>query len=117
MPRPAFLFLINVIIKFMDAITLSDFKDKFFEIIYSTPNSQIGVMTLKPGEDSGPEDIHPGDQVVYVIEGEIEVEVRKKIAKLSAGMLLTIPSKSQHHIYNHGQRTAFLFSVYAPPSY
>lgn len=101
----------------MHPLSLNTFKGEFFKIIHTTDKSQVGVMTLSAGQDSGPEERHEGDQVVYIIEGAVEIEVNREPRKLSAGMVVTIPANAQHHIYNRSSRAAFLLSVYAPPSY
>lgn len=101
----------------MRPIDIDEHKGKFFSILGQTDLSQIGVMTLKSGGDSGPEDIHPGDQVIYVIEGKAKVEIGQDSLEVSPGMLLTIPKQTRHHIYNTGKTDLFLLSIYAPPAY
>lgn len=92
-------------------------KGKFFEILATTPQSQVGVMTIKPGEDSGPEDAHPGDQIVYIIEGEAEIETEGEKVRLAGGMAGIIPAKAPHHIYNRGTEDLFFLTIYTPPAY
>lgn len=101
----------------MQIVDIKKSKGKFFKILAGTPFSQVGVMTIKPGEDSGPEDIHPGDQIVYIIEGEAEIESDGKTHKLDEGAAGIIPAKAQHHIYNRGTKDLFFLAIYTPPAY
>ena len=101
----------------MEPLDIKKRKGEFFKVVSETPRSQISVMTLRPGQDSGPEDIHPGDQVVYVIEGTAEIELERKRHTVGEGMVFTIPAKAQHHIYNTSSEDLFVMSVYAPPAY
>lgn len=101
----------------MHILDINKEKGKFFEILATTPQSQVGVMTIKPGEDSGPEDIHPGDQIVYIIEGEAEIEIDGEKANLAEGMAGIIPAKARHHIYNRGAKDLFFLTIYTPPAY
>ena len=101
----------------MEVIKIPIHKGKFFKVLGQTDKSQVAVMTLHPGQDSGPEDIHPGDQVIYVIEGEAEIELDNETVPLKAGEVLTVPTKAKHHIYNRGQQDLFLLNIYTPPAY
>lgn len=101
----------------MDIVDIKKSKGEFFKILAETPISQVGVMTIKPGADSGPEDIHPGDQIVYIIEGEAEIESEGKTHKLIEGMAGIIIAEAEHHIYNRGKKDLFFLTIYAPPAY
>lgn len=96
---------------------IQDFKGEFFKVLETTDKSQVGVMTVRPGGDSGPEEIHDGDQIVYVLEGEAELEIANEKAKLASGELAVIPAGAQHHIYNAGKSQLFFLTIYAPPQY
>jgi mannose-6-phosphate isomerase-like protein (cupin superfamily) len=101
----------------MKLLDIQKYKGEFFKVVDGTDKSQIGVMTLRKSQDSGPEEKHPGDQVVYVIEGEAEIEINAEKHQVKAGTSVIIPAKTQHHIYNRGEEDLFLFNVYAPPAY
>lgn len=101
----------------MEPVNIKNQKGKFFEILQSTDQSQIGVMTIKPGGDSGVENIHPGNQIIYIIEGEADVDVEGKSVKVSENEAFIIPAKSEHHIYNKSLKDLFFLTIYAPPAY
>lgn len=101
----------------MKPFNVKQYRVGFFKVLDETKKSQVAVMTIKPGGDSGPGDLHKGDQVVYVIEGEADLELAGEMQKLPQGYAIIIPAKTPHQIYNHGQSDLFVFCVYAPPSY
>lgn len=98
-------------------IDILEHRGKFFEILGTSASSQIGVMTLQPGEDSGAEEQHFGDQVVYVVAGSVEIEIEHTRSLLRAGEAVIVPAQAQHHIQNTSDEEVFMFFVYAPPSY
>lgn len=101
----------------MKPVNIHQYKGSFFKVLDKTPLSQIGTMTIEKGGDSGPEEIHDGDQIVYVVEGEAEVEINKKKEIMKKGDIVTIPKGSQHHIYNSGESQLFFLTIYTPPQY
>lgn len=101
----------------MKTFDIKKHKGKFFEVLQTTDYSQIAAITIKPGEDSGGGDIHEGDQVVYVLEGEAEVEMNGKRHKAKTGEVFIIPAKTEHTVYSVGKKDLFLLNVYAPPAY
>lgn len=101
----------------MEPIDINKSRGKFFEVLGQTDLSQIAVMTIKPGQDSGPEELHRGDQIVYVVEGEAQVLVGDKTYKLTPGMVAVVPKQTRHHIYNSGKTDLFFLTIYTPPEY
>ncbi|MCB7128212.1 MAG: cupin domain-containing protein [Candidatus Brocadiales bacterium] len=101
----------------MDIIDISGHKGGFFKILQQTEKTQSAVMTFEVGQDSGGEDSHPGDQIIYVVEGRAFVRAGKEEAVAGPGMLLTIPAGVSHYVRNEGDVPLFILTVYAPPSF
>ena len=101
----------------MRIIPIDKSKGEFFKILATTDKSQVGVMTLKPGGDSGPEDIHTSDQIIYLIEGEARLVVDGKDVQVKKGEAAIIPAGAQHHIYNDGKEDLFFITIYSSPQY
>ena len=80
---------------------------------------QTAVMTLGPGEESGPkQNEHPeSEQVLYVIEGELEAEIGERRLTLRAGDSVIVGLQVPHRFSNRSDRPALTFNVYAPPAY
>lgn len=92
-------------------------KGEFFRVLQETSRSQTAVMTIAPGADAGPEEVHDTDQIIYIVEGEAVVRVDGKTHRASRGSLLTIPAGTRHHVKNPGAAPLFFLTVYAPPAY
>ena len=92
---------------------------QFFSILQTSERMQTAMMTLGPGEASGPlENDHPAsEQVVLVLEGSVVAEVGDERSSLGAGDVLTIPTKVPHRLTNDGTVPAVTFNVYGPPAY
>lgn len=101
----------------MEIINILEQKGGFFNVLSKTGNTQIATMTIEPGGDSGTENIHPGDQVVYVIAGDATIEINGEEFTVPAGHLVQVPINASHRIYNRGQAALFFLNVYAPPAY
>jgi mannose-6-phosphate isomerase-like protein (cupin superfamily) len=105
------------VVERLPPVDISCYRGEFFKIVQGTSLSQIGVMTLQPDQDSGPEETHEGDQIIYVIEGRIDLVIDERNESAKAGTIVTIPAKARHHLYNRADEVAFLLTIYAPPSY
>jgi mannose-6-phosphate isomerase-like protein (cupin superfamily) len=92
-------------------------RGEFFRVLQQTARTQSAVMTIAPGADGGPAEEHPGDQVVYVIEGQAVVTIEDREHIAGPGALVTIPAGARHHVRNPGRAPVFFLSVYAPPAY
>jgi len=101
----------------MRTYSLDEHKGRFFHVLGQTERSQVAVMTIESGGDSGQGDPHPGDQVVYVIEGVAEVHVEDEAQPAPAGTCVIIPHGADHRIYNKSDAPVFFLNVYAPPAY
>ena len=101
----------------MSVMNLGEFRGRFFEVLQETAQSQTAVMTIAPGEDAGPEEVHAGDQIIYVIEGEARVRLGEATQSTGPGACVMIPAGTRHHVENTGRTPLFCLTVYAPPVY
>jgi len=93
-------------------------RGRFFHVETETAHSQTAVMTLLPGEDGGEEPGgHPGDQVLFVAEGEVVVMTADEEMRARAGTVVVIPPRTPHRVRNVGSTPALLLNVYTPPAY
>lgn len=101
----------------MATFDVTSHKGEFFSILETTDNSQVATMTIAPGDDSGDVMSHPGDQVVYVINGHGEVAMEGGTEEVAAGQAIIIPADTDHKIHNTGRQDMFFVNIYAPPAY
>ncbi len=92
---------------------------EWFAVLETAQKSQTAVMTIGPGESSGPkENEHPqSEQVLYLVEGELEAEIGERSFKMRAGDSVIIPTDVPHRFSNLSDKPALTFNVYSPPAY
>lgn len=101
---------------------LEDARGKFFVVLHTTPRTQVATMTVAPGQEAGPPEVHEGeDQVFLIVEGEAEFKVwdhdppTQRTAK--AGDIVVVPAGVKHWVKSVGRDPLFFFTVYGPPAY
>ena len=92
---------------------------QLFKVLQTAAKSQTAMMTLKPGEESGPMgNDHPkSEQVLFVISGQVVAEIGDERRTLKAGDCVTVPLRARHRFVNRSKRPVVTFNVYAPPAY
>ncbi|MEO5858535.1 MAG: cupin domain-containing protein, partial [Pyrinomonadaceae bacterium] len=68
-------------------------------------------VDLAPGA-AFPKHSHPGEEVIYVIDGTFEYEIDGKIAKAKAGEVLFVPAGAIHSAKNVGTDNAAELATY-----
>ena len=63
------------------------------------------VVQVRVDFDPGyvaPRHTHPGEEIIYVIEGSLEYEIAGKVARVKAGDVLFVPAGAVHTAKNVG---------------
>lgn len=90
----------------------------FREVLFTAPNLQLVVMSLKPGEEIGMETHEHGDQFFRVEAGEGEAILDGQIHKLSDGVIVIIPEGVEHNIVNtSADQPLSMYTIYTPPEH
>lgn len=93
-------------------------KGDRFKVLQTTDRTQLAMMTLPPGGTTGNEEgLTDSDQVIYVIEGRIELTVADETRELRAGEIVIVPAATPHKLRVNGRRSATILSFYGPPAY
>jgi mannose-6-phosphate isomerase-like protein (cupin superfamily) len=104
--------------KRLSSWALFEQRGPFFRVQTESKQSQTASMTLQPGEDGGEEpDGHPGDQALFVAEGEVLITTGHEELLARAGTVVLIPPRTRHRVRNAGTTPALLLNVYSPPAY
>jgi mannose-6-phosphate isomerase-like protein (cupin superfamily) len=92
---------------------------KLFKVLQTSSKSQTAMMTLKPGEESGPKrNEHPkSEQILLVLKGQVVAEIGKETRTLKTGDSVIVPLRASHRFVNKSRRPVVTFNVYAPPAY
>lgn len=88
----------------------------FRKVLYTAKNSQLVLMTLKPGEDIG-EEVHTLDQFIRVEEGEGKAVLDDVEHKIEDGSAVVIPAGTKHNIINTSDSEIKLYTIYSPPEH
>jgi mannose-6-phosphate isomerase-like protein (cupin superfamily) len=90
----------------------------FFRVLWTSRQSQVATMVLRPGaESSGGLERHAGDQVTYCLEGSGVVETPDGRTPLGPGELLALEAREGHRFVNTGSVDWKVLVFYAPPEY
>lgn len=90
-------------------------NENFREVLYTAPQSQLVVMTLKPGEEIGLETHDDRDQFIRVEEGEGVAILDGEKHPLEDGTAVVIPAGTEHNVINTSRDEKLrLYTVYSP---
>lgn len=88
-------------------------NDYFRNVIFTGAKSQLVLMSLRPDEEIGME-VHDGDQIVYLVEGEGLAVLDGEREEIEKGSIVFIPTGVRHNIVNTDDKPMKLFTIYAP---
>ena len=89
----------------------------FRKVLYTTKNSQLVVMSLKPGEEIG-EEVHHLDQFIRFESGQGKAVLDGVPHDASDGIVVLVPSGTLHNIINtSGEKPLKLYTLYSPPNH
>lgn len=100
----------------IEARTLAN--DKFREVLYTAKNSQLVVMTLRPGEEIGLEKHEGHDQFIRVEAGEGVAILDGERHALADGVAVVVPAGTEHNVINTSTSAPMrLYTLYSPPEH
>jgi mannose-6-phosphate isomerase-like protein (cupin superfamily) len=106
----------------MKSYTLSIEKETienmdFRRVLHTAKNSQLVLMSLKPGEEIGVETHKLVDQFIRIEAGSARVYLDGVKHKLDADMAVVIPAGIEHNVVNIGDDDLKLYTIYSPPEH
>lgn len=92
-------------------------NEYFREVLYTAKNSQLVVMSLKPGEDIGAE-VHQLDQFIRCEAGVGKAVLDGVEHDISDGFVVVVPAGTRHNIINtSAEKPMKLYTLYSPPNH
>ncbi len=89
----------------------------FRTVLYTAENSQLVVMSLKPGEDIG-EEVHHLDQFIRCEAGEGKAILDGVEHTIRGGFAVVVPAGARHNVINTSRdKEMKLYTVYSPPNH
>lgn len=91
-------------------------NDYFREVLFTGPNSQLVVMSLRPSEDIGLETHDDNDQFIRIEAGKGKAILNGEEHNLEDGSAVVIPAGTEHNIVNVSHSEALkIYTIYSPP--
>jgi mannose-6-phosphate isomerase-like protein (cupin superfamily) len=93
-------------------------NSNFRQVLYTGKNSQLVLMSLKPGEEIG-EEVHEGtDQFFRFERGEGTVLIDGIRQKVLDGDAAIVPAGARHNVINTSKNSELkLYTIYSPPEH
>jgi mannose-6-phosphate isomerase-like protein (cupin superfamily) len=89
----------------------------FRKVLYTAKNSQLVVMSLKPGEEIG-EEVHDLDQFIRIEKGKGKAVLDAVEHKIEDDYAVVIPAGARHNIINtSNDKEMKLYTIYSPPEH
>jgi len=85
-------------------------------VLYTTKNSQLVLMNIKPGDEIG-EEVHELDQFIRLEAGQAQVILDDIEHTLEEDFAVVIPAGTKHNVTNIGSVDLKLYSIYTPPEH
>jgi mannose-6-phosphate isomerase-like protein (cupin superfamily) len=93
-------------------------NEDFRRVLYTGPNTQLVLMTLRPGEEIGTERHEGHDQFIRVEAGTGVVRLNGEERTLEDGSAVVIPAGTQHNVVNTSDSEPLrLYTLYSPPEH
>lgn len=93
-------------------------NEDYRRVVYTGPNTQLVLMTLRPGEEIGLETHSGHDQFIRVEAGKGYVQIDDERHDLEDGSAVVIASGAKHNVVNTSDSEALrLYTLYSPPEH
>ncbi|HJU64304.1 MAG TPA: cupin domain-containing protein [Gemmatimonadaceae bacterium] len=93
-------------------------NEDYRRVLFTGPNTQLVLMTLRPGEEIGEETHEEHDQFIRVEAGTGTVMLDGKRTALSDGSAVVIPAGTRHNVVNTSSSDPLrLYTLYSPPEH
>jgi len=90
----------------------------FRRVLYTANNSQLVLMSLKPGEEIGEEVHQDHDQFFRFESGEGKVIIDGVEHLIKDGNGVIVPAGARHNVVNTSKRANLrLYTIYSPPEH
>ncbi len=88
----------------------------FRQVLYTAKNSQLVLMSLKPGEEIG-EEVHTLDQFIRVEAGQGKAVLDGAEHGIEDGSAIVIPAGARDDVINGAAGEMKLYTIYSPPEH
>jgi mannose-6-phosphate isomerase-like protein (cupin superfamily) len=89
-------------------------NENYRKVLYTGLNSQLVLMSIKPGTEIGSEVHEKGDQFLRVEKGSGKVILNGREMEFKTNDAVLIPAGVEHNIINDGDEDLNLYVIYSP---
>lgn len=87
------------------------------KVLFTTHNSQLVLMSLKPGEEIG-EEVHGLDQFIRFEGGTGRITLNDFEQEVKDGHAIVVPAGVKHNVINTSAKEDLkLYAIYSPPEH
>jgi len=91
-------------------------NNNFRKVLYTSKNSQLVLMSLKPKEEIGMEVHEENDQFFRFEKGQGKVIIDGNEYEVRDGSAIVVPQGAQHNVINTSETEDLKFyTIYSPP--
>ncbi len=98
----------------IEAETLSN--TDYRRVLYTAKNSQLVLMSIKPGDAIG-EEVHHLDQFIRIEGGSGKAVMDDEEHDLCTDHAIIVPAGMRHNVINTGDVDLKLYTIYSPPEH
>lgn len=95
---------------------ITEENNNFRQVLYTAKNSQLVIMSLRPGEEIG-EETHDLDQFIRIEKGKGRAILDGAEKEIKEDYAVVIPAGVKHNIINGQEKEMKLYTVYSPPEH
>lgn len=93
-------------------------NEDYRRVLFTGPNTQLVLMTLRPGEEIGLETHDEHDQFIRIEAGNGKVRLGDEEHPLADGVSVVIPAGTRHNVVNTSSTEPLrLYTLYSPPEH
>src|SRR3990170_924629 len=93
-------------------------NEDYRRVLFTAKNTQLVLMTLKPGEEIGRETHEEHDQFIRIEAGTGLAQLNREEHQLGDGSAVVIPAGVEHNIINTSSSEPLrLYTLYSPPEH
>lgn len=93
-------------------------NEDFRRVLFTGPNMQLVLMTLRPGEEIGLETHEEHDQFIRIEAGTGVARLNGEQTGLVDGSIVVIPAGIEHNVVNTSKDQPLrLYTLYSPPEH
>ena len=85
-------------------------------VLYTAKNSQLVLMSIKPGDAIG-EEVHHLDQFIRIEGGSGKAVMDGEEHDLCTDHAIIVPAGMRHNVINTGDVDLKLYTIYSPPEH